>query len=71
MSVLPCMMHSYDLYHKHIRQAILSTRFSVVTALCEVYICSTNQFYDAAFLAIYRIPSPLSLHFTKQTHVSE
>ena len=33
MSVLACMMHSYDLFHKPIRQA----RFSVVTALCEVY----------------------------------
>ena len=31
------MMHSYDLFRKHIRQVIQSTRFSIVTALCEVW----------------------------------
>ena len=51
------------LFQKHIRQVIPSTRFSVVTALCEVYdfyICSTNQFYNAAFLAIY-IQNPFTI----------
>ena len=62
-------LHSYDFFHKHIRHIVPSP---VVTALCKT--STFAPLTSFTMLDIYRIPSPLSMHFTqftKQTHVSE
>ena len=62
-SVLQCMMHSYDSFHKDIRQVMPSPRFSVVTALC--LLCIFAQL--TSFTMLRSLPSTESLHHCPHT----